>query len=573
MTDREWWKEAVVYQIYPRSFNDSTGDGIGDIPGIVEKVDYLEALGVDVVWLNPVYESPMEDNGYDIADYRAIHPQFGTMDDWERLLEELHDRDMRLIMDLVVNHTSDRHEWFVRSREGDEEYADHYVWRPGDGGTGGEGTSSSESTSSAQSNPPNNWESFFGGSAWRYDHEREAYFLHLYDESQPDLNWDEPAVREDVYEMMSWWLEKGIDGFRMDVINLISKPEGLPDGDPDASGLPVGAEQYVNGPDLEAYLSEMYENALADYDAMTVGETVGMEAEEAPRYIGDERALNMAIHFEHVNVDRGEGGKYDPVDLDLVELKQIFTRWQNALAEEGWNCLYFSNHDQPRTVSRFGDDGEYREESATMLATVLCTLQGTPFVYQGQEIGMTNTTFEDRSDVEDVWAQNFVDEALASGEYDSFEEVRPLLEECSRDNARTPMQWSDGPNAGFTEGEPWIDVADDADEITVEAARADPDSIWHYYRDLFALRDDHETLVYGEYELLLPDHPEVFAYERTLEDERLLVVCNFFDGEPGVDLPLEATAADRLIGNYETEPTLGETVELRPYEACVYRLS
>ena len=557
MSEREWWKEAIVYQIYPRSFNDSDGDGVGDIPGIVEKVDYLEELGVDVVWLNPVYESPMEDNGYDIADYRAIHPRFGTMADWERLLEELHDREMRLIMDLVVNHTSEEHEWFVRSRAGDPAYRNHYVGREGE----------------PDGPAPNNWESFFRGSAWRYDDEREAYFLHLYDESQPDLNWENPDVRADVFEMMRWWLEKGIDGFRMDVINLISKPEGLPDGDPETDGLPVGAEHYVNGPNLESYLEEMEERALADYDAMTVGETVGMAAEEASAYIGDDRALNMAIHFEHMNVDRGEGGKYDPVDLDLLELKEIVTRWQEALADEGWNCLYFSNHDQPRTVSRFGDDGEYREESAKMLATVLCTLRGTPFLYQGQEIGMTNTSFEDPADVEDVWAENFLEEALESDRYDSFEDVRPVLEECSRDNARTPMQWADDDNAGFTDGEPWIDVTDNYDEINVEGARADPDSIWHYYRELFALREEYETLVYGEYELLCADHPEVFAYERSLEDERLLVVCNFFDERAETELGLEDEVANRLLGNYDEEPSFSGTLELRPYEAAVYRLS
>ncbi|WP_394738959.1 glycoside hydrolase family 13 protein [Natronococcus roseus] len=557
MPEREWWREAIVYQIYPRSFNDSDGDGVGDIPGIVEKVDYLEDLGVDGVWLNPVYESPMEDNGYDIADYRAIHPRFGTMADWERLLEELHSRGMRLIMDLVVNHTSEEHEWFVRSRAGDPAYRNHYVWREGE----------------PDGPAPNNWESFFRGSAWRYDDEREAYVLHLYDESQPDLNWENPDVRADVFEMMRWWLEKGIDGFRMDVINLISKSDGLPDGDPETEGLPVGAEHYVNGPNLEAHLEEMYEEALADYDAMTVGETVGMEAEEASAYIGDDRALNMAIHFEHMNVDRGDGGKYDPVDLDLLEFKEIVTRWQEALADEGWNCLYFSNHDQPRTVSRFGDDGEYREESAKMLATVLCTLRGTPFLYQGQEIGMTNTSFEDPADVEDVWAQNFLEEALEGDRYDSFEDVRPVLEECSRDNARTPMQWSDDDCAGFTDGQPWLGVTDNYDEINVEAARADTDSIWHYYRELFALREEYETLVYGEYELLCTDHPEVFAYERSLEDERLLVVCNFFDERSAIELGLEGEVANRLLGNYEEEPSFSGTLELRPYEAAVYRLS
>lgn len=565
---RRWWKEAVVYQIYPRSFNDSDGDGVGDIPGIIERVDYLEALGVDVVWLNPIYESPMADNGYDIADYRAIHPEFGSMTDWERLLEELHARDMRLIMDLVVNHTSEDHEWFRRSRKGESPYDDYYYWRdaPDD------------------DSRPNNWESFFGGPAWRYDDEREQYFLHLYDESQPDLNWRTEAVRDDVYEMMTWWLEKGIDGFRMDVINLISKPDGLPDGDPDE--IPVGADQYVNGPRLDAYLEEMHERALVDYDVMTVGETVDMAAEEAPDYVGDDRALNMAIHFEHMGVDRGDGGKYDPIELDLPALKAILSRWQTELAGEAWNCLYWSNHDQPRTVSRFGDDERYRRESATMLATVLFTLQGTPFIYQGQEIGMTNTNFEDPSTLRDVWAKNFLEEALESGEYDSFEEVRPILEECSRDNARTPMQWTDGDQAGFTDGTPWIDVDDAAPEINVEAARADERSIWHYYRRLIDLREERDVFVYGEYEPLLEDDEELFVYRRTLGDEGLLVVCNFFDGGPTLSLEelledldgVGVTDLDLVVDNYaelgegspDRRATPEDDLDLRPYEALVY---
>ncbi|WP_256392055.1 alpha-glucosidase, partial [Natronoarchaeum rubrum] len=371
--DREWWKEAVVYQVYPRSFNDSDGDGNGDIPGIVEKVDYLDELGVDVVWLNPVYESPLADNGYDIADYQSIHPEFGTMDDWERLLEELHDRDMRLIMDLVVNHTSDEHEWFERSRTGNERYADYYHWKEG------------EPDDDVQ---PNNWNSFFGGSAWSYDDERGEYYLHLFDEKQPDLNWRNAAVREDVYEMMNWWLDRGIDGFRMDVINLISKTEGLPDGDP--GDEVTGAGHFVDGPRLDEYVTELYERTLEGRDVMTVGEMIGgISADEAAEYVGED-GLSMIIHFEHVHVDVGPGGKWDVVDLDLAELKTVVTDWQETLAEEGWNCLYLSNHDQPRAVSRFGDDGEYRRESAKMLATFLFTLQGTPFVFQGQEIGMTN---------------------------------------------------------------------------------------------------------------------------------------------------------------------------------------
>ncbi|MDL5361546.1 alpha-glucosidase [Halalkalicoccus sp. NIPERK01] len=553
--DYRWWKEAVVYQIYPRSFNDSTGDGVGDIPGIVEKVEYLDELGVDVVWLCPVYESPMADNGYDIADYRSIHPEFGAMDDWENLLSELHDRGIRLIMDLVVNHTSDEHEWFRRSRGGDAEYEDYYYWREGDDG------------------PPNNWDSFFGGSAWSYDEERGEYYLHLFDEKQPDLNWRNETVREEVYEMMRWWLEKGIDGFRMDVINLVSKTEGLPDGDPDETV--TGTEHVVDGPRSTEYIGEMCDRAFEGADVMTVGEMIGADADTALEYVGEDGCgLSMLIHFEHMSVDTGDGGKWDVVDLDLLELKEIVTDWQETLAGEGWNCLYLSNHDQPRAVSRFGDDGEYREESAKMLATFLFTLRGTPFIYQGQEIGMTNTTFEEPADIRDVEAENFVESSLESDVYDSYEEVRPIVESRSRDNARTPIQWSADEHAGFTDGEPWIDVADDYEAVNVEEARADRGSVWHYYRELIDLRREDDLFVYGEYDLLLPDHPEVFAYARTLAGRTLLVVCNFFDGEPAVDLPALADAAspELVTGNYRTETQSDETVELRPYEARVYEL-
>jgi glycosidase len=554
--DREWWKEAVVYQIYPRSFNDSDGDGIGDIPGIVEKVDYLEKLGVDVVWLNPVYESPMADNGYDIADYQSIHPEFGTMDDWERLLEELHGRDMRLIMDLVVNHTSDEHEWFVKSREGDEQYDDYYHWhaREQDGDV------------------PNNWDSFFGGSAWSYDEDRGEYYLHLFDEKQPDLNWRNEAVREEVYEMMNWWLDKGIDGFRMDVVNLISKTEGLPDGNTD-SGL-TGEEHFVDGPNIEQYFGEMYDRTLDGRDVMTVGEMINVDADRATEYVGPD-GFSMLIHFEHMGVDTGDGGKWNVADLDLCELKEIITDWQEKLADDGWNCLYLSNHDQPRAVSRFGDDGEYRVESAKMLATFLFTLQGTPFVFQGQEIGMTNADWE-REEIRDVEAANYVDHSLDDWAHE-YADVRAAVEARSRDNARTPMQWSDEENAGFSQGEPWIKVNERYDEINVEAARDDSESIWHYYRDLIDLREERDIFVYGDYELLLADHGEVFAYRRTLGDEELLVVCNFFGGEPELDLSAEADGRDveYLVGNYETDDAtdLSEPIRLRPYETRVYDLS
>ncbi len=547
--DRDWWKEAVVYQIYPRSFNDSDGDGIGDIPGIVEKVDYLDALGVDVVWLNPVYESPMADNGYDIADYQSINPEFGTMDHWQTLLDELHDRDMRLIMDLVVNHTSDEHEWFQKSRQGNPEYEDYYYWREGD-----------------PEEPPNNWESFFGGPAWSWDDEREAWYLHLFDEKQPDLNWRNEAVREEIHDMMNWWLDHGIDGFRMDVINLVSKTEGLPDGEHG------GASHFVGGPRILEYIGEMVDETVAGRDVMTVGEMVGVDADRAREYVGEEgTGLSMLIHFEHMGVDTGHD-KWDLQELDLRELKRIIGDWQNTLAEDGWNCNYLTNHDQPRAVSRFGDDGEYREQSAKMLATFQFTLQGTPFVFQGEEIGMTNTSFEDPDRIRDVEAKNFTEMSLDDWADDYEEDVRPILENMSRDNARTPMQWDDSEHAGFTDGEPWIHVTDNYDEINVEAARADENSIWQYYRELMDLREERDVFVYGDYELIDPEHPEVFAYRRRLGDEELIVVCNFFGGHPHIHIGDLADEATLVVSNYDVDEIPEDRVlELRPYEARVYR--
>ncbi|WP_121823527.1 glycoside hydrolase family 13 protein [Halostella salina] len=552
--EREWWKEAVVYQVYPRSFNDTDGDGVGDLRGVIEKVDYLDDLGVDVVWLNPVYESPDADNGYDIADYRSIKAQFGTMGDWEELLDELHSRDMRLIMDLVVNHTSDEHDWFVRSRDPESEYHDYYYWRDGDG-----------------EDPPNNWRSFFSGSAWTYDEAVGQYYLHLFDEKQPDLNWRNEAVRDEVFEMMNWWLEKGIDGFRMDVINLISKAEGLPSGDPD-EGLPR-AEHYVSGPRFGEYMAEMDERVLADRDIMTVGEMIDVDAAEGREYVAGDDGLDMLIHFEHMGVDTGDG-KWDVTGLDLLELKEVISAWQNELHGEGWNCLYLSNHDQPRQVSRFGDDGEYRVESAKMLATFLHTLQGTPFVFQGEEIGMTNNEFGSVDEFRDVESTNFAEHAVERGEFDEADEVLPLLNDRSRDHARTPVQWTDGERAGFTDGEPWIQVNDNHESVNVAAAREDPDSVWHHYRDLIDLRTERDVVVYGDYDLLLPDHEEVYAFTRTLGDERLLTVCNFFDGEPTFELPdeVEYDDADLLLANYDDAGDDPAAFTLRPYEARVYDL-
>jgi oligo-1,6-glucosidase len=585
---RRWWKEAVVYQIYPRSFNDSDGDGVGDIPGIRRKVEYLDDLGVDVVWLNPVYESPNADNGYDISDYRAIMDEFGTMEDWEALLADLHDRDIRLVMDLVVNHTSDEHAWFRWSRESTEsDYRDWYFWREGE--DAGAVPWDAEDGPDGEA-PPNDWESFFGGPAWTYDEETGEWYLHLFDEKQPDLDWTNERVREEVFDTMAWWLEKGIDGFRMDVINLISKPEGLPPTDTDRGIETI--DRVADGPRVHEYLREMREAVLSP-DLLTVGEMVGEELPmaEARQYVGqgpDRDGLSMLFHFEHMLLDRGEEF-WETSEWELTDLKAVFDRWQAGLADEGWNSLYFANHDQPRSVSRFGDDGEYRRESAKLLATLLHTLQGTPYVYQGEELGMTNVPFESLSEFRDVDTLNPVRRAIERGEIDSFQSVAEGVRANSRDNARTPMQWSAETNAGFTDGEPWIKVNPNHAEINVADEREDPDSVWHYYRRLIELRDERDVMAYGDYDPYLREHEEVWAYTRTLGEERWLVVLNFSGTETEFELPADVVAdadPEVVIGNYEAGETDRERADetapigaaeagefrLRPWEARVYDL-
>ncbi|WP_136588732.1 glycoside hydrolase family 13 protein [Salinigranum halophilum] len=579
--ERRWWRESVVYQVYPRSFNDTDGDGVGDIPGIVEKVDYLNDLGVDVVWLNPVYDSPNADNGYDIADYRSIMDEFGTMADWEELLDELHSRDIKLIMDLVVNHTSDEHEWFVDSRAGDPEYEDFYIWRDG---RDADEVSWSATEGPAGEAPPNAWKSYFGGPAWAYDEEREAWYLHLFDVKQPDLNWENPRVRDEVFEMMEWWFDKGIDGFRMDVINLISKPEGLPnDPDDPFCGAMTGP---TNGPRVHEFLAEMNERVL-DREYLTVGEMLGPEIpmEHARRYLDpDEDGLSMLFHFEHMLLDRGDN-IWERDEWALSDLKAVFNRWDDGLKTEGWNSLYLNNHDQPRMVSRFGNDGEYRRESAKLLGTLLHTLRGTPYIYQGEELGMTNYPFESLDDFRDVDTLRPLENAIEAGEVDSFDAVKEAVRANSRDNARTPMQWSAGPNAGFTDGEPWLGVNPNKGEVNVGTERADEDSVWHYYRDLISLRKEYDVVVYGEYDPLFPDDDTVWAYTRTLStadgDERLLVALNFSDDDVAVGLPDDVTSDEGalLIGNYPadgdsdvvSELAAGD-LRLRPWEARVYDL-
>ena len=552
--DRSWWKEAVVYQIYPRSFNDSNGDGIGDIPGIIEKVDYLDDLGVDVVWLSPVYESPNADNGYDISDYRSIMDEMGTLEDWQALLDALHERDIKLVMDLVVNHTSDEHEWFRKSRREEDGYGDFYHWVEG-----------------SPDEPPNNWESFFGGSAWSYDEERGAWYLHLFDEKQPDLNWDNPAVREAVHDTVQWWLDRGIDGFRMDVINLNSKPEGYPDGDPEG-GL-VGSEHFVDGSEVTRHLRELYDDVISNYDVMTVGEMPQLDVDTASEYLGEDGAgLNMAFHFDHTSLDFGPEGRWDVGDWELTELKEIFTRWQENL--DGWNTLYFGNHDQPRPVSRYGDDDRFRYESATLMATLTLTMRGTPFVYQGEELGLPNAEFKSLSELRDVDTINPVENMLDRGEIDSYDDIKTVVNHRTRDNARTPMHWRDEVAAGFTDGEPWIKVNERYPEINAADQRAREDSVFAYYQDLIDLRSDEDTLVYGDYDLLLPEDDAVYAYTRTLGEDRLLIVLNWSDTDQQRDLAA-AVGTDRatvLLANTDDVGTDLGSLSLSPFDARVYRL-
>ena len=559
----KWWKEAVVYQIYPRSFKDSSGDGIGDLRGIIEKLEYLQKLGISVVWLSPVYESPNDDNGYDISDYQAIMDDFGTLDDWADLLTGLHERGIKLLMDLVVNHTSDEHPWFAESRSSkDNPYRDFYIWRPGK--TGG---------------PPNNWESFFSGSVWEYDETTDEYYLHLFSKKQPDLNWENPELRERVYQMMTWWLDRGIDGFRMDVINLISKMPGLPDAPviSNAPFQPPGA-LVMNGPRLPEFLAEMKARVLSRYDVLTVGEMPGVTVEHALAITHEETGqLNMLFQFEHVDLDTRPGtalGKWDFTALALRELKASLSRWQKDLEAGGWNSLYLSNHDQPRALSRFADDSVYRVASAKMLATFLHLLRGTPYIYQGEEIGMTNVRFSSIGDYRDIETLNMYREFVEQRGLEP-ERVMNMIYAKSRDNARTPMQWDAGENAGFTTATPWLGVNPNYRAINVEAALADPDSIFYYYQRLIKLRQALPIIVSGSYELILAEHPEIYAYLRRLDDEQLLVVTNFSGRTPTFELPAGVSYnAELIIGNYgvDAAENVG-SFTLKPYEARVYRLT
>lgn len=552
--EKRWWKESVVYQIYPRSFCDSNGDGIGDLNGITGKLDYLKELGIDVIWLSPVYKSPNDDNGYDISDYQAIMDEFGTMEDFDRMLATAHEKGIKIMMDLVVNHTSDEHKWFIESRKStDNPYRDYYIWRP----------------AKEDGSLPNNWGSCFSGPAWEYDKTTDMYFLHLFSKKQPDLNWDNPAVRQDVFDMMNWWLKKGVDGFRMDVISLISKEPGLPDKEPGINGYAT-FNVSANGPHVHEYLQEMRQKALNNADTITVGECSGVTLEEAKKYArSDEKELNMVFQFEHMDVDSDEkAGKWTTRKMDLRNLKKILTRWQKGLQDIAWNSLYWENHDQPRSVSRFGNDSdEYREISAKMLATCIHMMQGTPYVYQGEELGMTNCPFNTLDNFRDLESINAFHELTEQGKM-TEEDMMAAIGYKGRDNARTPMQWDDSAYAGFSTATPWIMVNPNYTKINAKDQINREDSVFKYYQKLIKLRHESELIVYGTYDLILDDDKDIYAYIRTLGDEKLIVYCNFSENTREVELPEEFTNGKVLISNY-IDAKVNQKITLRPYEAIV----
>jgi oligo-1,6-glucosidase len=566
-----WWTGAVVYQIYPRSFQDSDGDGIGDLRGVLQRIDHLAELGVDVVWFSPIYRSPQDDNGYDISDYQDVDPLFGTLDDLDEVVAALHARGIKVVMDLVVNHTSDEHPWFVESRSSrDNPKRDWYWWRPARPGAvpgepGGE---------------PTNWGSFFSGPTWAFDHATGEYYLHLFSRKQPDLNWENPEVREAVYAMMRWWLDRGIDGFRMDVINLISKRVG-PRGELADGPVVVGpygeiAEATVNGPRLHEFLKEMHHSVFDGRrdGLLLVGETPGATIDDA-RLLTDpaRHELDMIFTFEHMGLDHGPSGRFEAKALDLRELKAMMARWQTGLESAGWNALYWENHDQPRIVSRFGDDGVFRRESATMLATVLHLHRGTPYVYQGEELGMTNAPFTDFGSYRDIESLRWVAQTRGLGLLNA-QQLLDGLAFGSRDHARTPVQWDGTRNAGFTDAMPWIDVNPNHVAVNAETERADEASVFHHYRRLIALRHESEVVRYGTFELLLPDDPHVYAFTRALGDERLIVAANFGGETREVDLGLPFAGAELVLGNYEeTVMPDASIITLRPWEAVVARLA
>ncbi|WP_339227270.1 alpha-glucosidase [Oceanobacillus sp. FSL K6-2867] len=545
-----WWKEATAYQVYPRSFMDSNGDGIGDIQGVISKLDYLRELGIDVIWISPIYQSPNDDNGYDISDYQAIMGEFGTMADFDQLLDAAHHRGMKLIMDLVINHTSDEHPWFIESRASkDNPYRDYYIWHPGKKGQ-----------------EPNNWESIFGGSAWEYNEETKDYYLHVFSKKQPDLNWENPIVRNELYTMVNWWLDKGIDGFRVDAISHIKKIAGFPDlPNPEKKKYVPSYKGHMNRQGIQVFLAELKEKTFANYDIMTVGEANGVALDEAEEWVGEEKGkFDMIFQFEHLDL----WGKHTSTGLDIHALKKTLTKWQKGLEGTGWNALFLENHDQPRSLSTWGNSEEYRVVSAKSLATMFFLMQGTPFIYQGQEIGMTNVQFSSIDDYDDVGMRNYYYEELSKGT--PVEKIMEVIWKTGRDNSRTPMQWTNEKHAGFTDGTPWMKVNPNYTEINVKRDMQNPNSIYHYYKKLIKLRKENSVFIYGNYDLILDKHDYVYAYTRTLNDEAVIIMTNLFAKQVEIELPAELKSKKKklLLCNYNES----KANVMRPYEARVYRL-
>ena len=552
--ERVWWKESVGYQIYPRSFKDSNNDGIGDIKGIISKLDYLKDLGVNLIWISPMYNSPNDDNGYDISNYQDIMNDFGTMDDFNELLEEIHKRNMKVILDLVINHTSDEHPWFIESKSSiNSPKRDWYIWRKGKEGK-----------------EPNNWESIFNGSVWEYDEETKEYYMHLFSKKQPDLNWENREVRNEIYKMMIWWLDKGIDGFRVDAISHIKKEPGLKDmPNPDNLKYVSSFDKHMNINGIQDLLKEIKEETFSKYDIVTVGEANGVNSDEALDWVGEKNGkFSMIFQFEHLRLWESHVGK----ELSMKELKDILTRWQYALADDGWNALFIENHDIPRAVSSWGSDKEYYKESAKALAMMYFMQKGTPFIYQGQELGMTNVVVKSIEEVDDIQTVNLYYDKLNYGV--TKEEALELVNSVSRDNARTPMQWDDSEYAGFSDSKPWIRVNENYKYINVKSEEEDSDSILNFYKKMINLRREHLCLIYGKYELILENSEEIFAYTRTLDDEKFIVITNLSNKEVNYSFETYKLKYKNLIlSNYEVNEHCDyNEFKLRPYEARLYRV-
>ncbi|WP_099191615.1 glycoside hydrolase family 13 protein [Tepidibacter mesophilus] len=550
-----WWKEAVAYEIYPRSFMDSNKDGIGDLNGIISKLDYLKDLGIDVIWICPMYKSPNDDNGYDISDYQDIMDEFGTMDDFDNLLNEVHNRDMKLIIDLVVNHTSDEHPWFIESKSSKESpKRDWYIWREG-----------------KDDKEPNNWESIFGGSAWAYDEKTDEYFLHLFSKKQPDLNWENEDARQAVYDMVNWWLDKGIDGFRVDAISHINKEKGLKDM-PNEEGLRYvpSFDKHMNVDGIHKYLEMLRDNSFAKYDIMTVGEANGVKTEDAELWVGEKQGkFNMVFQFEHLDLWDAQNNK----ELDIVELKKVLTKWQKGLEDKGWNALYIENHDIPRVVSTWGNDKEYLRECSTSLALMYFMMQGTPFIYQGQEIGMTNVAFKNIDEYDDVRTKNTYNIKIDEGM--SHEKIMKLVWATSRDNSRTPMQWDDTENAGFTTGQPWIGINPNYKDINVKKQLNNPKSVLNFYKKMINIKKENEIFTYGKYDIILLHHDKIYAYTRTLGDEKVVVICNLKDTDASYEYNDFDLSHDKLLlSNYDVKyHDDTSNITLKPYEARLYKVT